>query len=50
MDPLISSERLLAAFLAARDFLQANITTEANLLQMPAIFITLFFAWLAARP
>lgn len=49
MDPLISSERLLAAFLAARDFLQAHITTEANLLQMPAIFITLFFAWLAAR-
>ncbi len=49
MDPLISSERLLAAFLAMRDFLQAHITTEANLLQMPAIFITLFFAWLAAR-
>ena len=49
MDPLIGSERLLAAFLAVRDFLQAHITTEANLLQMPAIFITLFFAWLAAR-
>jgi small-conductance mechanosensitive channel len=49
MDPLISSERLLAAFLAFRDFLETRITTEANLLQMPAIFITLFFAWLATR-
>jgi small-conductance mechanosensitive channel len=49
MEPLINSDRLLAAFLTFRDFLQTRITTEANLLQMPAIFITLFFGWLAAR-
>ncbi len=49
MDPLVNSDRLLTAFLAIRDFLQTYITTEANLLQMPAIFITLFFAWTAAR-
>ena len=49
MDPLVTSDRLLKAFLAVRDFLQTHITTEANLLQMPAIFITLFFAWLGAR-
>jgi small-conductance mechanosensitive channel len=49
METLIDSDRLLAAFLAFRDFLQTRIMTPANLLQMPAIFVTLFFAWLAAR-
>jgi small-conductance mechanosensitive channel len=49
MDPLVNSDRLLKVFLTVRDFLETYITTEANLLQMPAIFMTLFFAWLAAR-
>jgi len=49
MDPIVKSDRLLTGFLAFRDFLETYITTEANLLQLPAIFLTLFFAWLVAR-
>lgn len=49
MDSIVNSDRLLVWFLAFRDFLRTYITTEANLLQLPAIFITLFCAWLAAR-
>src|SRR5512138_1260790 len=49
METLINPDRLLAAFLIFRDFLQTQSMTPANLLQMPAIFITLFFAWVAAR-
>jgi small-conductance mechanosensitive channel len=49
MDSLINPDRLLSAFLAIRDFLQARITTEANLLQMPAVFITLFLAYVSVR-
>src|SRR5512144_92349 len=49
METLINPDRLLAAFLIFRDFLQTQIMTQANLLQMPAILITLLFAWLGAR-
>lgn len=49
MDPIVKSDRLLTGFLAFRDFLETYITTEANLLQLPAIFVTLFLAWLASR-
>jgi small-conductance mechanosensitive channel len=49
MDSIVNSDRLLVWFIAFRDFLQTYITTEANLLQLPAIFLTLFGAWLAAR-
>ena len=49
MEPIVKSDRLLAGFLAFRDFLQTYITTESNLLQLPAIFLTLLFAWLATR-
>ncbi|HYN38979.1 MAG TPA: mechanosensitive ion channel domain-containing protein [Rhodospirillales bacterium] len=49
MESIVNSDRLLAWFLAFRDFLQMYITTEANLLQIPAIFVTLFAAWLIAR-
>lgn len=49
MDSIANSDRLLAWFIAFRDFLQTYITTEANLLQLPAIFLTLFAAWLGAR-
>ena len=49
MEPIVKSDRLLAGFLAFRDFLQTYITTESNLLQLPAIFFTLLFAWLATR-
>lgn len=49
MDPIVKSDRLLTGFLAFRDFLETYITTEANLLQLPAIFLTLFLAWLSSR-
>ncbi|MBK8174581.1 MAG: mechanosensitive ion channel [Rhodospirillales bacterium] len=49
MDPILNSDRLLNWFLAFHAFLQAHIITEANLLQMPAIFLTLFSAWLVAH-
>lgn len=49
MDSIVNSDRLLVWFLAFRDFLQMYITTQANLLQLPAIFLTLFGAWLVAR-
>jgi small-conductance mechanosensitive channel len=49
MDSIANSDRLLVWFIAFRDFLQTYITTEANLLQLPAVFLTLFGAWLAAR-
>jgi small-conductance mechanosensitive channel len=49
MDSIVNADRLLAWFITFRDFLHEHITTEANLLQLPAIFITMFFAWLAAR-
>lgn len=49
MDSIVNSDRLLVWFLAVRDFLRMYITTEANLLQLPAIFLTLFGAWLVAR-
>lgn len=49
MDTFVDPDRLLAAFIVFRDFLATRVTTHANLLQMPAIFVTLFAAWLAAR-
>lgn len=49
MEPIVNSDRLLAGFLAFRDFLATYITTQANLLQLPAIFVTLMGAWLASR-
>lgn len=49
MDPLINADRALAWFVEFHDFLQVYVISQANLLQLPAIFITLFLAWLAAH-
>lgn len=49
MDSTSTADRFLAKFAEFHDFLQAHVITNANLVQMPAIFVTLFVAWLAAR-
>ena len=49
MDSFIDADRALALFIGFSTFLRTHITTSANLLQMPAILLTLFLAWLAAR-
>jgi small-conductance mechanosensitive channel len=49
MNPIVDADRLLAWFLVLRDFLQGYIFTNANLLQMPALLLTLFFGWLASH-
>lgn len=49
MEPIVNADRLLAWFLTVRDFLQGYIFTNENLLQMPAVLLTLFFGWLVAH-
>ncbi len=49
MESIVNADRLLAGFLAVRDFLQGYIFTNDNLLQLPALLLTLFFGWLAAH-
>ena len=49
MEPISNADRFLAWFVKFHAFLQTHIITNANLVQLPAIFITLFLAWLSAR-